>query len=85
MSMVPEIRRWEEAGMPVRSERRHLRVSPKMEWEEEKERHPVEDCPILRSRSPTQEVAPLPSRTARETKDDQTSNGPRRTMFSQSA
>ncbi|KAK1288350.1 hypothetical protein QJS10_CPB19g00426 [Acorus calamus] len=39
MSMVPEIRRWEETRMPVRSERRHLRVLPEMEGEEEKERH----------------------------------------------
>ncbi|KAK1270435.1 Poly(A)-specific ribonuclease PARN-like [Acorus gramineus] len=30
----------------------------------------VEDCPVLHSRSPTKEVAPLPSRIARETKDD---------------
>ncbi|KAK1283220.1 hypothetical protein QJS10_CPB21g01802 [Acorus calamus] len=41
MSMVPKTRRWEEAGMPVRSKRRRLRVSSKMEGEEEKERHHV--------------------------------------------
>ncbi|KAK1320356.1 Nicastrin [Acorus calamus] len=39
MSMVPEIRRWEETRMPVRSKRRRLRVLPEMEGEEEKERH----------------------------------------------
>ncbi|KAK1311187.1 hypothetical protein QJS10_CPA08g00635 [Acorus calamus] len=41
MSMVPEIRRWEETRMPVRSERRRLRVLPEMEGEEKKERHRV--------------------------------------------
>ncbi|KAK1314206.1 hypothetical protein QJS10_CPA06g01294 [Acorus calamus] len=41
MSMIPETMRWEEAGMPMRSERRRLRVSPEIEGEEEKERHYV--------------------------------------------